>query len=316
MKFAQVKKHLNSEIIKSTYFVSGSDAFLAQTTVNHFKNLVSDFAELNISQFDAGASESEIINACETLPMMSDYRVVLCFDYKGECGEILTYLKNPNPSTVLVFINEKLTSNFKNVVSLMEIIECDKLEISHINGWISACVARNNCSISAAAARLLIDFCSQSMTRICKETEKLASFKMGEAIEENDIVSLVKPDIDYQMYELSEAIGTGNHKKAMSVLKSLFDANVASVALLGMIYNHFRRLLYCLINSSDSELHKKLGVKEFAVTKAKQQARNFTPRRLKQICDDFHSYDYKFKNGELTDKMALEMYVFKILLGA
>ena len=80
-----------------------------------------------------------------------------------------------------------------------------------------------------------------------------------------------------------------------------------------MLYAHFRRLLYVAITPYYERMPSDLGVKEYAVKKAKEQAARFTPLKLKKICDILQSADYGIKSGKMTDKTALELTVLRAL---
>ena len=83
--------------------------------------------------------------------------------------------------------------------------------------------------------------------------------------------------------------------------------------LIGMLYSHFRRLLYTAITPQYDRMPADLGVKEFAVRKAKEQAGKFTPKKLKKICDGLQETDFDIKSGRITDKVALELTVLRAL---
>lgn len=315
MKFAELKKHLKTESLGQVYFISGDDSFLINTAIGHFKSLITEMVDFNVSEIVSCVEPRTVIESCETLPILSDKRLVVCYDYKGNTEPLVDYIKKPNDSTILVFVNEKLTENFSAIINLLTIVDCNKLESSSIKMWIRAKVKELNGAIEEDASMLLIEYCASNMARVSRETEKLAFYKSGNVITRQDVVELVTADVEYQVFQLSEAVATRNNVMAGKVLKELMLSSIPPVTLLGMVYAHFRRLLYCAINPSDGDLSKKLGVKEFAVTKSKEQAKKYTPLRLKKICDDFHIYDNAIKNGELADKMALETFVLKTLAG-
>ena len=102
-------------------------------------------------------------------------------------------------------------------------------------------------------------------------------------------------------------------QKAAAVLKNMLESGVSPLLLLSMLYGHFRRLLYVSITPGYERMPADLGVKEYAVRKAKEQASRFTPVKLKKICDSLQEADYDVKSGKMNDKTALELAVFKAL---
>ncbi|MCL2062498.1 MAG: DNA polymerase III subunit delta [Firmicutes bacterium] len=313
MKFSQLKAHLNTQQFKPAYLVSGGDAFLLHSAARLFERLIAQNPEFNISVFSENASAQEIVEACYALPLCSPLRLVLCYDFKGEADPIIRYLANPSPDCVLVFIAAKLSDSFTKLAALLEVVDCARLDEEHIVKWVRAKLAETNASIEDSALRLLLDYTNRVMTRLASETEKLGAYKPNGQITHQDVAALVTPDEAYKIFELSEAAAQKNPSAAASVLKSLLQSGTPCTVLLGMLYAHFRRLLYCAVNPHDTSLARKLGVKDYAITKAAQQAKSFGAARLKKICDTFHQTDFAIKSGEIGDRAALETFILKIL---
>ena len=316
MKFAELKKHLESGTPRPAYFVTGDDAFVMQLAVGHFLKTVPMMPELNVSVFSDSSDAGAVIESCETLPVATPFRLVLCRDFHGDGAAFLGYLANPNPAAILVFISEKLTDNFAKLVSKLEIVDCNRLSDQHIAQWLGRKLSETNARITPEAVELLLSYCGRNLTRISSETEKLGVFRLNSEITAADVKLLVTPDEEYKIFDLSDAVSKNDGKRAAAILKSLLDGGgAAEINVLGMLYAHFRRLLYCAINPKDESLAKKLGVKDYAVKIALRDAKLFSVRRLKKICDDFHQTDFAIKSGSFGARIGLETFMLKILVG-
>lgn len=316
MKFIELKKHLLNERPKTAYLLMGDDSYLLYSAINMFCGIVKQYPELNLSIFGEKVSATEIISACEALPLMNDFRVVQLNDYNGSVGDfqqLEKYLHSPNPSTVLVFKVTNLTANYNKLLKYIEAVDCNKLDSKVLNNWIDKQVKGLNSSITLSANNLLIKYCNASLTRISSEVIKLASAKFNEVINDEDIVNLVSADTEYKIFELAEAIAVKENDRALEILKNLLYNKNAPVALLGMLYSHFRRLLFAAVTSDTEQLPRYLNVKEYAVKMALKQSKMYSPKRLKKICEYFHKADFDFKTGLITDKMALDVVIMQIL---
>jgi len=313
MKFAELKKHLQDGPVKPAYLVTGDDAFVMQAAVKHFAKLVPVMPEMNISAFYDSAEARPVVDACETLPVLAPVRLVFCYEFKGDAAAFSEYLAKPNIAAVLVFICEKPSESLLNISAELELIDCNRLNDGQLAKWIGGKLAQTNTQISPNAVQTLLNYGSRDLTRISRETEKLGVFRLNGEISADDVRNLVTPDAEYKIFELSEAVAKKDRAHAAAVLKFLLNSGFSEVNILSMVYGHFRRLLYCAVNPGDEGLAKKLGVKEYAVKIALSQSRQYSPVRLKKICDDFHQTDYAVKSGAISPRLGLEAYVLKIL---
>ena len=84
--------------------------------------------------------------------------------------------------------------------------------------------------------------------------------------------------------------------------------------MFALISNQFRRLFYASISDlTNAELAGLLGVKEFAIMKARQLAKGFSKAQLKKICSLLEEMDYAVKSGAMLQTNALYLLVFNIL---
>ena len=134
-------------------------------------------------------------------------------------------------------------------------------------------------------------------------------------VDAEDIERVITPDFDYKIYELTEYIATKKTQKAYSILQDMINKNEPSHKLFVSVYNHFRRLLHISLNGnlSRSTIAGYLSVKEYAVSKAEQQLKYFSKKKLKDICEMCADLDFKTKNSMISLDLAVEMLVLKIL---
>lgn len=292
---------------KSCYILTGDDSFVVKSAVNMFSVFTGEFRDLNFTSFNKDASISEVIAALLTPPMFSEYRVVCVNDYTGDLKQIKEYLKNPSSTSVLLFTGA-LTPNFNGIIPLCEIVDCNRLEKSYLEGWVVRKAASQKISVSQKAASLLVEYCNRDMNSVYNELVKLMDYAEG-AIDESDVKELVSPQIEYKVFELSEAIAEKNADKAVELVNLMLAENNSSVSLMGMLFNHFRRLLFVSLNPKSDTLSSDLKVKEYAVKVALRQAAKFSPRRLKAVFDRLNSLDAGVKAGKISDKNALMEFV-------
>lgn len=311
MEFTELKKHLSLKKYHPCYVLAGEDAFVLRRATEMLE-AVAKLPDFNLSLFNEEARGSEVALACQQLPVMCEYRVVEAENLKKDIAAVAEYLKDPCPSTLLVLkYPGGLDANLKKLSANLEIVNCAKLPESVIVKWIGGEVNAAGAAITAPAAQKLITLCSGDMTRISSELQKLIS-ATSEPISETLVTELVTADNDYKIYELGEALASLNADKTYAVYEGLLDGMPAS-GLITSLYGYFRRLLYAAI-TNDPSLATYLGVKEYAVTMAVRQGKQFGARRLKAIVDRLNEIDRDFKSGRADDRSALDAFIAETLL--
>ncbi len=311
MKFIELKKSIVSAPPKPCYFVTGDDPFVVKSAVKMLTAFCGSFSELNYSQFEKGATGSDILSALLAPPMLADYRVVRVNDFSGETAFLKDYLKNPNPTTILVLVGA-LNSSMNAIISQVEVVDCNRLDASYLVGYVQKRASAYGVSLDNAAASMLVDYCSRDMNRITNELAKLVDYSTG-TITDSDVENLVTPDLDFKIFELSEAIALKKSDRAITLLNVLLADNGA-MSVLGLLFNHFRRLLFVALNPQSETLAADLKVKDYAVTVAKRQASRFSVRGLKAIFDKLCALDAAIKGGTVVDKTGITTFVCQTLI--
>lgn len=315
MKFAELKKHLSTDKLKPCYYINGDDAFVVKKAEEMFLSLTGNFRDLNYSSFDNSSTPSEIISALNSLPMLADFRVVKISDYTHNLDFIKKYLTSPSPSTVLIFAG-KMSDNFNSISKLVEIVDCNKFDLPFLRSWVSRRFEVAKVKILPVAVEQLIEYCNRDMSRIENEIEKLIAYSLGkEEITAQIIDELVAPESEFKVFELSEAIAVGNREKALEIADNLLGNATSPIMLLGMLFKHFRRLLFVALNPKSDTLASDLGVKEYSIKVSVKQASKFTVKRLKLIFDKLCEIDSLVKYGKMVDKTALLCFMCDTLQG-
>ena len=305
-----LKQRLQKKI-EPCYLVQGEDILLYDKALELIKDACNlQLEEFNFIKFDEDSFNGDaVIDTLQTLPMGSQKKIVLLKnvtklseDFKKK---LISYLKNPVLSSCLVIfdffnkfdfiISEKVSAKRLDEKSLAEIIEKEITDSGKL--------------IKKDAVELLISYCCDYYSLIHNELQKLKSCNR-DVIETRDIENMVTREVEYTVFELTEALSKKDADKAVSLL-NLMDKDTKTFSL---IANHFRRLFFVSISKeSDADLSKLLGVKEFAVVKARQLAKNFSKIQLKNIYELLDDVDLYIKNGQMQIENALYYLIFGIL---
>lgn len=303
------------EKIENTYLLFGEDIELysrAYKMIVKRANLT--FEDFNLIRFDdENYSMQAILDACEVLPMGDEYRLVVVKNVAKVSDKDLTelenYLKKPVASTILIIID--YYNQFSLLKEQMFQVDCKRFDRATATSVLVKELEKRGKQISSEAVSLLLDYCNGYMTRAICELDKLASYDLNEPlISKKMIENLVAKDSEAVVFELTEALGKKNGDKALELVEEFKK----EAGILGLITNHFRRLFYIAISDlPDKELASQLGVKEYAISKQRQQVKNFSKMQLKKIFALLEKVDFMIKSGSMLQENALQYLVLSIL---
>ena len=318
MKFQDLKKSLNT--IKPIYLVRGSDAFLRDKAVEMIVNHSVKFKDLNLITFnDESTDISAIVSACKIIPMMDERRVVVLKDLAvkkvDEIKPIVDYATQPLQSTVLVVVDSQNSAVYKKLEPLSEIVDCSPLDSSMLTKLIVSQLGKMNCKINSDAVSILIEYCNFDYTRINNEVIKLGNLLGSGGLVTKEIVQEnVNREVDYDIFELGNAVSVKDGKKALAIIEHLLEQKQSPQMLIMLVLSNFRRMFYAIMSKDTTQtIANKLGIKEFAVRKAREVGSKFSPAQLKKILDLGVQLDYQIKSGEMSDKSALLYFVANII---
>ena len=152
------------------------------------------------------------------------------------------------------------------------------------------------------------------MSRIVSEITKLKSYSQG-TITRQDVCDMVSADIDFQIYELANAVSEKNADKAIEVLDVFFKNGIRGVTIINRLYDKYRNMLHAELNKNmpNEELGKLLGMKSGAVYFLRKTSSNYSQVRLKKCVDYLHSLQCDILTGARNDVSAIHEAILQLL---
>lgn len=319
MVFTELKKSLDSGDKYSVYLLEGADAYFRSLALETLKNALVKEPSVNVATFEGeNLNYGDVLASLTALPLLSDRRMTVIKEFypkaealKGGLGE---FLASPIESAVLVIVNSNPCEALKRFKSVCT-VSCGSADVSLIVRWIKATAFNANVAISESLCAKIAEYCLLDMSRVKNETEKLIAYagKNGE-ITEDAVNLLVYRDAEYKIYEMTDFIAKRKFDQAVNVINDMLYKGETYGRIISAVYNYFRRLLFAAISDKPlAETAALLGVKEFAVKKAKEQAAAFKVRALKNAVDRLGDADYAIKSGKADDAELMWINLFKIM---
>lgn len=303
----------------AAYIVTGDDDYLVSSAIKSFKNLVApEYADFNLSVISGDGAVSAAVDSAYTFPVFDERKVVVLSleNALGESDKNLLdkYLSEPSDTTVLVIsCPEDVAKTIKSKKA--QTVDCSKLAGDELNSMIERlCNEPPSISIERAAVGELVDRTQGNMSRIVSEIAKLKSYSQN-TITKQDVCDMVSADIDFQIYELANAVSDKDANKAIEVLDVFFKNGIRGVTIINRLYDKYRNMLHAELNKNltNEELGKLLGMKSGAVYFLRKTSSGYSQVRLKKCVDYLHSLQCDVLTGARNDLSAIHEAILQLL---
>jgi DNA polymerase III subunit delta len=295
----------------------------------YFIDKISDYIEANaLSEADKGfnqvvmygkdATVQTVMANARRFPMMSDRQVVIIkeaqeiADLKKEEAEklLIDYIKNPLPSTILVFCHKHKTLDGRKAFGKVAaeyatVLLSEKIREYKVGEWVSEYVRSKGHSIGMKATQMLADYIGADLSRLANEIDKmLINFQGKVEVNEAMIQQYVGISKDYNVFELQKALGERNLSKAMDIVK-YFEANPKKnppIPTVALIFSFFSKLVvvHGTRDKSEKGIAAALKLNPYFVKDYLLAARNYSLAHLEQIIHNIKVADLQLKGVEVN----------------
>ena len=210
--------------------------------------LVSPDDSLNYSYFEGTSTQvGEVVDLVNTMPFMSDHRLVLCENTGWLAGEnglsddrytmLTDSLSNIGEDVVFVMCEEKVDKRsklFKFLTKNGSSEEFAKETEETLKKWIAGYLGNSGKKITAAAAEYLLTEVGNDMTLLSLEMEKLIAWCLERnEVTINDIDTVCTHQVNGKIFDMITAISEHRQKEALALyydLLTLRDAQRVAVS--------------------------------------------------------------------------------------
>tara|TARA_B100000809_G_C15111956_1_gene520953 strand:+ start:563 stop:1564 length:1002 start_codon:yes stop_codon:yes gene_type:complete len=327
----QIVADIKSGNAKPIYFLMGEETY--------YIDKISDFIEKNtLTEEERGFNQmvlygrdvtvEDVVGNAKRFPMMAEKTVVIvkeAQDLSRSIEKLVSYVENPQPSTVLV-VNykyktlDKRKKLYKIASKVGVVFESKKLYENQVADWIRKVLNGKNYQMEPKAAQMLVEFLGTDLSKISNELDKLVLIlPEGTIINPVHIEENIGISKDFNNFELRKSVGNKNVVKANQII-NYFSNNPKSnptVMTISLMNSYFTQLLmyHGLKDKSKANVAKNLGVSPYFVDDYVSAARNYPMRKVSQIIGFLREADVKSKGvgASISQNDLLKELLFKIM---
>lgn len=324
--FPAKQRQLNEDVasgdFKPCYLIYGDEAYLRlQNRDKLVKALGGSANSMNFNKYEGdNISPTEVIDMAETMPFLSDRRVILVENsgfFKAGCPELADYLKAPSETTLFIFVEKEVDKRKDIYKALSKIgfeMECSAQDEELLKKWIRSRVASEGKDISPRAQAVLIDRVGTDMSNIATEIEKLICYCIDRnAITEEDIDAVCANYLTGRIFAMTDAISSQDQTKAMELYYDLLALKEPPAKILALITRQFNIMLQIKEMTdnrrSSAEIASALKIAPFLVGKYQGWARKYSFEQLRGALELCASNDEAVKKGKLDYIISVEMVI-------
>lgn len=318
----RINNDIKQNNFKQVYLLYGEERYLKkQYTDRLHKAMCNDGDSMN-THFHEGKdiSVGEIIDLAETLPFLSERRVIFISNsnlFKSGGEKMAEYLASPNETTYFVFTEsevDKRSKLFKAVQNNGCVVEFGVQDENTLKRWVAGIVSRDNKKITERTVTLFLTKTGTDMENIQMELEKLLCYCMDhDVITDEDVEAVCVNRISNHIFDMVNAIASGNIKEALSLYYDLLALKEPAMRILFLIARQYNLLLQTKElkqkGFSDKDIASKIGVPPFVAGKYVAQASRFKTSDLKAFVKRCVETEEAVKTGHMNDVISVEMLI-------
>lgn len=332
------KKGITGDVL----FFYGSEDYLMEWAVRQIeaKYVDEEWRSLDVRIMDGDSvSAYDIMGEARAYSMFSDRRVVVVKNWlplyrkAGDPGadEMLAFASQKQETSILIFLLESryagdLTAYGKKMIKAAGSYEFARLEKADLKAFINKRVHAGGKMLARRELEFLIDVSGYynkdskyTLTQMDADVSKIVKATPGDEITANVIEDLLVGDNDRFVFNLVDAVVSGNRARALAITETIINEEDGAMAVTALLTKQFE-IMYDALELSQqgmsiSQMAKKTGINEFRFKKAWQAANAYSIGRIRKLLTDLYNIDRDIKRGDIDKDVALELFVISAAPG-
>ena len=318
--------------IAPLYLMEGTEEYIKAQALARLCQLTlpAGMEAMNLTELDNPTTD-ELIAAAETLPFLSERRVVIVRDCDAlttakkaddnKAEALAAYLGKQSPATCLVFtVKGKADARKRLYLALKKqacMVDFSPMGDTEAANWAMRTMKAQGKRMDMETAQKLIFNVGNDAALLRQEMEKLAGY-VGErdTVAEADIDAICVKTLECSVFQMVEAQVNGRYGEAFELLGGILTGGEDRFMVLSMLLRQYRILYHmrCLMEerAPQAQMASLLGIPPFTVARTQAQARRYPKERLKAAYDYLFELEYLLKSGRSPQEGSAEAALFML----
>ncbi len=317
-----IEADIKNGTFRRFYLLYGEERYLRNLYRDKLREAIGA-TDMNLSSYTGkGTNIREVIDLAETLPFLSEYRLILLDDTrfaKDSCEELADYISKIPETTVIVMSEAEVDGRnkvFKTADQLGYAIKFDKQDEKTLTTWILSKCKKEGKQITSGAVKQLFLMCGDDMVALSSELEKLFSYTYErEGITAEDVEAICSKRTEANVFEMVENVSRARLQEALGIYYEMLSAKESGMRILRLLCRQFNQMLQIKMLTEDgnaaSVIAKKCNLKPFVVNKLIDIGRRFTKEALKSAIEECLELEEAVKSNKLDENTSVELIIIK-----
>lgn len=293
--------------------ICGDNLFKCEETLNGLIGDSKDVVSIDLTETD---SFSRLAGAVRSDSLFTQSELIVA-RYGEEITDIVDKLKQILPSVsdsanlILYFPKLKKldVGKLKSLVS--KVIDNQTPDVDVLASWLVDTAKKRDVDLNRGNARFMIDWVGNDQMVLSKELDKL--LLVDEPIQESTIRAVAIPSIQTTIFQMLDAMISGQTKKALDYYNSLISGQFDAGYIMSMIAWQAHALAVAVGGRGEPpELVNQTGISPYVLSKARQATQKLTKSQLIKINEAIVDMDKQLKTREIDETRAVEQLIRKI----
>lgn len=319
--------------IKPVYYLMGDESYYIDRVAAFIADKVLQPEERDfnlITLFGPETDTHTVVQAALAFPMGAERQVVMVREAQAlkDLEQLEAYLKQPQPSTVLIFCHKNGTlDSRKAVTKLIEkvgvLYESAKLRDYQLPGWIRDYLRRKKVGIEPQAEAMMAEYVGADLNRMAGELDKLVLSLSAEQriVTAGLVAGHIGMSKEFNVFELTDALAQKNVLRVRQIT-NYFDKNPKQNPIqkvLPMVFKYFQNLMmaYYAPDKTKEGIAAWIGMNPYVCEKTILPAlRLYSGRKVMEIIGQIRRTDARSKGVDspaTSDSDLMKELMFFIL---
>ena len=261
------------------------------------------------------------LGTARTLPMMAKRRLVVgkaIDDVKAaDLEPLVAYVEDPNPSTCLLLIADKVDVRLKAFSSLRKrgyLHVFAPLRDNALAGWLRTEAKSRGIDIKPDAAGALAMLAGPDLGRLAQALEQLSIYVGRErAVTVDDVEDLVAETREHAVFELTKAIGMGDVPRALALCANMLRNREPPLKIQFMLVRQVRQIWrakeLAAAGASRGDIASAVGISPYFLDDVLVPAKRMSRAALERALERLYQADLAVKTSRVEPELQLSRLV-------